>query len=91
VEDLPAEITSYNRTNALIKSCLNCHITHKLSFRETIICLEANLVSEALNHCSGNKLAAAKLLDLPASTFNDKMKKYNLDLDTIFCAESKNT
>jgi len=84
VKDLPNEIVSYNHNNEIIQSCQNCLITHKMSFKDTINCLEANLIREALNQCSGNKLAAAKLLEMPASTFNDKLTKYKSETEDIF-------
>ena len=78
IEDLPDEILTYNHSNTVIHSCLNCLITHKISFKDIVSCLEANLITQALDQSNGNKLATAKLLTLPASTLNDKMRKYRL-------------
>ncbi|RPI70848.1 MAG: sigma-54-dependent Fis family transcriptional regulator, partial [Ignavibacteriales bacterium] len=84
-ENLPKEVLSFNRINSIINSCQKCLVTHKLSFREAVSCLEANLIRQSLDHLNGNKLAAAKFLSLPPSTLNDKIKKYGLESDNRIC------
>jgi len=85
IENLPGDIVSYNPYAGLTRSCLNCLITHKISFKDVVNCFEANLINQALSQFKGNKIAAAKFLDLPASTLNDKIKKYKLEKRKDIC------
>lgn len=89
-EDLPKEIFEFNYKNEIINSCVKSLISRKISFREVVNCLEANLIKQTLEKFNGNKLAAAKFLSLPASTLNDKIKKYKLDIGKYICVNNHN-
>lgn len=85
MNDLPKEIFEFNNKNEIITSCINCLINRQISFRETVNCLESNLIEQSLKKFNGNKMAAAKFLSLPVSTLNDKIKKYKLDVEKNIC------
>ncbi|MED4311621.1 helix-turn-helix domain-containing protein [Heyndrickxia coagulans] len=40
--------------------------------------IERDMILEALKHTKGNAAAAAKMLDIPRSTFYRKLRKYGL-------------
>jgi transcriptional regulator with GAF, ATPase, and Fis domain len=84
-KDLPDEILSYSPVKTIVKSCIQCLVNQKISFRDVVSCLESNLIQQALNRYKGNKLSAAKLLNLPVSTLNDKIKKYRLEINKNYC------
>lgn len=79
VTDLPAEISSMDNLQALLKSCGKCFVKDGMTFDQAMACLETNLLNQALKKTNSNKTNAAKLLGLSLSTFRDKLKKYGLE------------
>jgi len=81
LDDLPSEIRNENPIELLVKSCNKCFIDGKLNFNQIVICLESNLIAEALRISKGNQTQAAEKLGLSLSTFRDKRKKYKIPCD----------
>lgn len=78
LDDLPPEIRNENPIELLLKSCTKCFVDGKMNFDQIVICLESNLIAEALRISKGNQTQAAKKLGLSLSTFRDKRKKYKI-------------
>jgi DNA-binding protein Fis len=50
-----------------------------LSYNDVVVCLETNLLRQALAENGGNRTQAAKMLGLSLSTLRDKLKRFGLD------------
>ncbi|HYY43053.1 MAG TPA: helix-turn-helix domain-containing protein [Pyrinomonadaceae bacterium] len=73
-ESLLAELRNLGEPRALrIEQGINLHAE---------VCrFEAELIRCALNHTGGHQLKAARLLGLKATTLNNKIKQYNIQID----------
>lgn len=72
-EFLPKYIFTKN-----LDSFLNYNI-NSFDLNESVKNLEVNLIKKALDMTSGNKLEAAKILNIPRTTLHSKIKKYRID------------
>jgi len=52
---------------------------NSFDLNEAVKNLEVNLIKKALEITSGNKLEAAKILNIPRTTLHSKIKKYAID------------
>ncbi len=83
VEDLPSEICSRRPLDQLLRACAQCQTDGNLSYTHVVGCLETTLLRRALARAGGNRTQAAKALGLSLSTLRDKLKKFELDGDTV--------
>lgn len=83
LKDLPPEIRNENPIELIVKACDKCFVDHSMSFENVILCLEMNLISEALKKAECNQTQAAKMLQMNLSTFRDKLKKYDLNCENL--------
>jgi DNA-binding NtrC family response regulator len=81
VGDLPPEIRSGSNPEHTLQHCERCLIEKSMTMDEVVVCLESNLMRNALSECEGNISRASKMLHMHPSTFRDKLKKYRLMLD----------
>jgi transcriptional regulator with GAF, ATPase, and Fis domain len=61
--------------------------TMVLPYREAEIEFDYRILSQALRSTGGNALEAARLLDLPISTFRYKLRRIGIDLHKEFRTE----
>jgi two-component system, NtrC family, response regulator AtoC len=80
-EHLPAELRDGHPVDLLVRACARCLVDASLSYNEVVVCLETNLLRQALVEAGGNRTQAAKALGLSLSTLRDKLKKFGLDTD----------
>ena len=78
-EHLPAEIRDGHPVDLLVRACTRCLVDASLSYNDVLVCLETNLLRQALAESGGNRTQAAKALGLSLSTLRDKLKKFGLD------------
>lgn len=79
VDRLPIEIRNDHPITSVIQACQRCLIEKNMSFEQITVCLEMNLLQQALQQTNGNRTTAAKQLGLSLSTFRDKLKKYGIE------------
>jgi DNA-binding NtrC family response regulator len=80
-EHLPAELREGHPVELLVRACARCLVDASLSYNEVVVCLETNLLRQALAESGGNRTQAAKMLGLSLSTLRDKLKKFGLDTE----------
>lgn len=76
LSDLPAEICSPDMLNLNI--CMKQISKNDVSLNDLIEKVEKNLFTWALSKTSGNQSKAAKLLGVPRTTLQEKIKKYGI-------------
>ena len=81
IQDLPKEIREENPIDYLLKACNRCFVDGNMTFDQITACLESNLIRQAVRQADGNRSIAAKALGMSLSTFRDKMKKYDIEID----------
>lgn len=78
-EHLPGELREGHPVELLVKACTRCLVDASLSYNDVVMCLETNMLRQALAESGGNRTQAAKMLGLSLSTLRDKLKKFGLD------------
>lgn len=81
VDGLPPEIRYGSNPEHTLQHCERCLVEKSMTLDEVVVCLETNLMRNALSEADGNISKASKLLQMHPSTFRDKLKKYRLSLD----------
>ena len=86
LSDLPEEVRGgapSGITPALATRSSNNHIPESgLDFDEIVTEVERDLLLQSLNKSGGNKMRAAKLLNMKRTTFVEKLKRLQIDTDT---------
>src|SRR4030095_808962 len=57
--------------------------TSQLDFYEEVKRFEIRLISEALHHSEGHQIRAARLINLNPTTLNNKIKQYDIKVNTF--------
>jgi len=78
-EHLPADLREGHPVELLVRACTRCLVDASLSYNDVVVCLETNLLRQALAESHGNRTQAARMLGLSLSTLRDKLKKFGLD------------
>ena len=78
-DHLTPEIRDGHPVDLLVRACARCLVDASLSYNDVLVCLETNLLRQALTESGGNRTQAAKALGLSLSTLRDKLKKFGLD------------
>ncbi len=78
-EHLPSELREGHPVELLVRACTRCLVDASLSYNDIVVCLETNMLRQALADSGGNRTQAAKVLGLSLSTLRDKLKKFGLD------------
>ncbi len=78
-QHLPAELREGHPVELLVRACARCLVDASLSYNEVVLCLETNLLRQALAESGGNRTQAAKMLGLSLSTLRDKLKRLGLE------------
>ncbi len=78
-EHLPAELRDGHPVELLVRACTRCLVDASLSYNDVVLCLETNMLRQALAESGGNRTQAAKMLGLSLSTLRDKLKKFGLE------------
>ena len=78
-EHLPADLREGHPVELLVRACTRCLVDGSLSYNDVVVCLETNLLRQALAESGGNRTQAAKMLGLSLSTLRDKLKRFGLE------------
>ncbi|MBI2221571.1 MAG: sigma-54-dependent Fis family transcriptional regulator [Acidobacteria bacterium] len=76
---LPAELRDGHPVELLVRACTRCLVDASLSYNDVVLCLETNMLRQALAESGGNRTQAARMLGLSLSTLRDKLKKFGLE------------
>ena len=55
------------------------HITHKITFKDEVRRFEVQMIIRALEQTGGHQTEAARLLQMPVTTLNDKIRRHRID------------
>ncbi|HSL23970.1 MAG TPA: sigma-54 dependent transcriptional regulator [Vicinamibacterales bacterium] len=78
-DHLPPEMRDGHPVDLLVRACARCLVDESLSYNDVLVCLETNLLRQALAESGGNRTQAARALGLSLSTLRDKLKKFGLE------------
>jgi transcriptional regulator with PAS, ATPase and Fis domain len=80
IEHLPAELTSYRIETRKRIEAPNTHLGHNSrNFKNEIKEREKEMITNALKETRGRRGKAAELLNMPRSSFYEKIKRYGID------------